>query len=918
MLLFLAAAATYCVTAYPSVGLRNSGELVSAASTIGVSHAPGFGLYMMILRAGSLIPWFGDIAGRMNLVSAFISAAVVSLVYLVTARLVARTLVHDPRTEQHPLLIHAGGVIGALTLAFSDSFWANANQAEIANPAVLLALGIVWAFLRWSEGAGYALFLLAYIFGLCTSQNWFLLSLIIPLAIYGMHRVLDLSGWGNIAAAVISLLVFVVVYMGISSWWPSLVAMLFPHASAAATYASILFVLISVCLPLAFLRRVPVRIRKIALATGMFLVGTSTNLVVPLRAGMNPAVNTGYLATVADFRDYHSGSEFTGPSSVLQRRWDRSEATEHFYSRYTSDASYFFSYQLQQTFMRFFLWNFVGRASEKLLAGPAFPGLTDEDIRSDPGNEETMFPKNYYAIPFGLGVLGLFSQLRKTPATGMVLLLGFLLTAVVPVVVLNTGKIQGAETDGFYVIPFAFFSVFVGNGAAALARWWRGSAGSMSAPAGILTVIFALVPLNMMRLNAADHHHGADYTTPDFAYNLLQSCDSSAVLVTEGNDDTYPLIYLQQAAGIRRDIRVVNRALLNTGWYSRQCLLPSPDGAASPVISGLPAKEIQALAEPGPYALLQTGWLNDQKEVRIPVPRQLMKMFAAQRPKRPRQGIDSASQAALPTEMVYYARAEYPVSLDTAGETVRFYRPWREVMLENIIRTAAWKRPVYFAVTCDRDALTGIEEFLRLEGLAWRVTPVSFSDEPYLLSHAVAACLFTPTDEMAVRVRRGFLHRSHPHGQTTRDPGVLGYAVNYRNVYLRYAEYLRRFAQDTKGMVKTLHEMERTLPGRIYPVDYRYLYDIALLYRAAGEKETWERLRNRIVAECLGEIQRHEGVTLGVHSPYRYLLEMYQFGREYQKALALLDSMQRLAPRAEDIRAKRQEILEDIQNTYTQ
>jgi pentatricopeptide repeat protein len=295
-----------------------------------------------------------------------------------------------------------------------------------------------------------------------------------------------------------------------------------------------------------------------------------------------------------------------------------------------------------------------------------------------------------------------------------------------------------------------------------------------------------------------------------------------------------------------------------------------------------------------------------------------MKAFAAQRPRSARGPADSVMRENLPDAMVFYARAEYPVALDTSGETIRYYRPWRDVMLENILRAADWKRPVYVAVTCDREAFSGLEDYFRLEGLAWRVTPIPSREEPYLLRSAVRDCLFGTVPGMRADRSRGFIHRSHFHSASYINPAVEGLATNYRNVYLRYAEHSLRFAGDAAGTVKALRAMNAAFPRMVYPMDYRSLYDIAVLFRQVRAMGTWAALRDIVIAGCRADLLRHPEAVTGVYSPYRYLLDVYVQDGDLSRALSLLDEMQRRAPDAGDIRAKREELLKERQNTYSQ
>jgi hypothetical protein len=906
--LFIVTAAAYCLTSYPSLGVRHSGELVAVACTMGVGPAPGYGVLPLVLKTGSLIPFASDIAGRMNILSALISAGAVSLTYLITARLIRWTVKDDPHVDSHSLLVHAGALLGALSLAFSDSFWANANQAETVNPSVLLLAGMIWAFLRWQAASTDGAPLLAYLFGLSAGVEWSLMALIAPLALLSFHRRYEPTTGMMVLSILASIATFIVLSFGVTSWLPAVLAAVNPRMPAFGSLAAVFAFIVLAAIALIAVRRVPAAARRTALIAGCFAVGLSSSLVVPLRASRHPDVDRGSPISAADYRAYLAD----GISSPFAAGGNDGEMSAQGPRSITSLVTRFVM-RAQEEFMRRFFWNVVGRSDGGEKAVPALPGIDMPESVGTVGSGSPGWPKYYYAIPLLIGFLGMFQHLRKATQSGVFLLVSFALLAMLPLVFSAHEGPGSGENAGGIAIPVAVFAVWIGIGAATVARWFRGTSGSLARASIAMGVLAVVLPVNFIRLNAADHANGTDYSVPDFAYNLLQSCDSSAVLVTEGSDDTYPLLYLQHAAGIRRDVRVVNRLLLDNGWYARQCLSTVDGGATPAVISGITAEEVEQLAVPTAYSLLRTGWSTDRKEITIPVPKNVMKAYAAQRPKAARVAPDSVMREVLPATMSYIARAEYPVALDSAGDSVRYYRPWRDVMLENIIRTAAWQRPVYVSVTCDREAISGLEDYLRLEGLAWRITPVASREEPYLLRSAVRGCLFKRSYSMARGPKRGFLFRSQFQPASSINPCVTEFVSDYRNVYLRYAEHALRYAGDRQGVVQALRSMAEVFPRGVYPMDYRYLYDIAVLFRNVGSMDTWARLRDIVVASCREEIRTRPNTGIGVSSPYRYLLDVYQQDGDFPRALTVLDELQRRAPDAVDIRAKRDELLKERQ-----
>lgn len=186
----------------------------------------------------------------------------------------------------------------------------------------------------------------------------------------------------------------------------------------------------------------------------------------------------------------------------------------------------------------------------------------------------------YYFLPLILGLLGLAFQIYKDPRGSAVVGMLFFLTGLAIVIYLNQTPYQPRERDYAYAGSFYAFCIWVGMGVLALVHGAQKYLNKTGVPVALASTLVALgmAPVLFGLQNWDDHDRSNRYTARDFAYNYLNSCEKDAVLFTNGDNDTFPLWYLQEVEGERRDVRVVNLSLLNTDWYINQMKRKAYDG----------------------------------------------------------------------------------------------------------------------------------------------------------------------------------------------------------------------------------------------------------------------------------------------------------------------------------------------------
>ena len=248
---------------------------------------------------------------------------------------------------------------------------------------------------------------------------------------------------------------------------------------------------------------------------------------------------------------------------------------------YLDNLEFFFRYQIGHMYMRYFMWNFVGRQNDiqghgNVLHGNWISGIPFIDARLGPQKNLPKDIKNhparnrYYFLPLLLGLMGLFYQLDRNARDFWVVMSLFILTGVAVVVYLNQTPYQPRERDYAYAGSFYAFSIWIGIGVAGIFRMLHSKLGqNISAVAATLISLVA-VPALMAVQNWDDHDRSGRYTARDFARNYLNSCDQNAILFTVGDNDTFPLWYVQDVEGVREDVRIVNMMLFNMDWYIDQ------------------------------------------------------------------------------------------------------------------------------------------------------------------------------------------------------------------------------------------------------------------------------------------------------------------------------------------------------------
>lgn len=863
-LVFLFALILFVLTVAPTVSFWDPGERIAVSHGLQIPHPPGAPFYMLVGRIFSMFVPADLVALSVNMISVISSALTVLLTFLIVIRLMRE--MKGPRDEwsmADHLVAWIGGIVGGLTLAVSDSFWFDAVEAETYAFSTFFTALAVWLTLCWSErarlqdsqlaaGVQHAfgstaerwLLVIAYLYGLAIGVH--LLSLLsiffAALIVYFQH--FDRPEWdtkqriyGLVLAGVVSSAVFLLIYPGVIQVLPAIM-----QASGSPVFF-LLAVTALIVFGLHYTQKKGLRIANLLLlGVTLVLIGYSTYALIFIRSAANPPIDQNDPETVDDLISYLNREQYgqtplfrgsTYDARLGRINFDRevlfprrhSSDPNHIrvYQQYDSDAEFFWKYQIGHMYLRYFLWNFMGRSAD-VQDAPAITGFRfiDSRIERDPVLQESPSEQasrnRYFALPLLLGLFGagfhVSRDWRRAFAVGTL----FLMTGIGIILYLNQTPLQPRERDYSYAGSFFAFSLWVGIGASGVIQLALealkksgSSEGTSKAVAGVLGAILLLaVPGWMLLENYDDHDRSGNYVAREYALNMLESVDENAILFTNGDNDTFPLWYLQEVEGIRRDVRVVNLSLLNTPWYVRQLKHQSARDS-DPVPISMPDDHIRTLSV--------ARW--QPAEIELPVDRGV---FA-----------EEGLLATLEDTSRFQSPMRWRFDGRPYSEQFNIVYAADQVVLDIVSTNAeqGWTRPIYFAVTVSPDGQIGLQDFFQLEGQAFRVVPVQ---EENPLGRVVPGL----TDE---RVKRfAFTNLDNP--DVYYDENVRRMIDNYRNVFSHTAQQLAMQGH-TDRAIAVLDTIMTSVPFETIPGDERSFILLARAYEAAGDEESVTDLMRR-------------------------------------------------------------------------
>ena len=403
---------------------------------------------------------------------------------------------------------------------------------------------------------------------------------------------------------------------------------------------------------------------------------------------------------------------------------------------------YFFTYQLNYMYWRYFLWNFVGRqddiqaTDETILHGNWLSGITalDEaylgpqsDLPSEMANNPAR--NRYFFLPFVLGLLGLIYQLNRDQKNFSVVMWLFIMMGIALVVYFNTCPSEPRERDYVYAGSFYAFCIWIGLGVLAIRDIMGYVLGRDAKLTATLATVIALgVPALLAAENWDDHDRSGRTMARDIGWNYLQSLPENAIVINYGDNDTFPLWYNQEVDGVRPDVRIMNSSYLGGEWYIDEMKTRANEAAGVPfslhsskysfVNDFLPvADRVKRVID----AKELIGFIADEKDntkVQL-ADGSLVDYIPGRRIAIPvnkdnaiKAGIVKEEDRDLMVDTVYINISERKRSIEKS-----------EMMLLDLLANFDWKRPICFTQVYILQDF-GLLDYLQYDGYAYRLVPI--------------------------------------------------------------------------------------------------------------------------------------------------------------------------------------------------
>ena len=530
------------------------------------------------------------------------------------------------------------------------------------------------------------------------------------------------------------------------------------------------------------------------------------------------------------------------------------------------NLEFFFAYQCNWMYWRYFLWNFAGRQNDiqghgelehgNWITGFSFldnarlgdQSLLPDDLKNNKGHNV------FYCLPLLLGILGIFWQLFMRGKRGVqqfwVVFFLFFMTGLAIVLYLNQTPEQPRERDYAYAGSFYAYAIWCGMGVAALIQMaWDIFKKNQLIPAIVIGAAALLVPVQMASQTWDDHDRSGRYTCRDFGQNYLMSLqeEGNPIIFTNGDNDTFPLWYNQDTEGVRTDARVCNLSYLQTDWYIDQMRRQAYDSPSVPITWS----RLEYCAGTNEYVQVDPSLKAEVEKLYRENPEEAKQNFG-EKPFELKNILERWVRSknkdlhVIPTDTVYVTidkeavrKSGMMMAADTIPDQMvislkgknALYK--QDLMMLEMIAQCNWTRPIYVATTVGSENYMNLGDNFVQEGLANRITPFT--------TNAPGAKNFD-TEKTYNNVMNKFKFGGVDKAGIYLDETVMRMCYTHRRLLSLLAMNLVQEGKDKQAKA-VLAKAEKALPSYNIPHDYQSgSLDLAKAYALTGQPKKAQQI----------------------------------------------------------------------------
>ena len=550
------------------------------------------------------------------------------------------------------------------------------------------------------------------------------------------------------------------------------------------------------------------------------------------------------------------------------------KGAEHKKPTFFQNLAFFFDYQLNWMYWRYFMWNFAGRQNDVHSPSPGDPFVGNwesgiapldnfrlGDQSSAPGYLKDNKGKNhYYMLPLILGLIGLFFQFGRDKRGCWLTFLMFFMTGIAIVVYLNQPPYQVRERDYAYAGSFYSFSIWIGLAVAAVYSWiadsgrFKGARRETVASAAVAVVLLG-VPAQMASENWDDHDRSNRYTAVEMARNYLNSVGPNGILVTHGDNDTFPLWYAQEVENVRTDVRIANTSLLGTDWHIDQ--MKYAVNESSPLDLTVGPKQYL-------YGTNEFIYIYDTRDTAFLLS-DVMRIFKHPEAKIPLTGGKNVDYI-MSRKFIIPVNKENVIKYGILDEKYadmipdqitltipkdKSYLTKPELFMLDLLSNYQWDRPINL-LSMGGDINIGMKDYLMYEGFSYKFVPV----KNRMKSTEIG---FADPEDLYYKMKNVFtwdaLKRTDYFVDYQNFYTFCG-VLSQRQIFVNVAKEMLKIG-DSARAVEMLDMCQLCVPAENYPLDMTYLgfsneymvIDMIETYYSAGTSEKAQNLSRRFMDE---------------------------------------------------------------------